>query len=114
MLGGTSPALKKTMLDLVTNYGAVSDSQANSRARNGGSFPMKDLKHYRGHKSSQASNAGKKFVHFAGGGSSSNAIIRRSEAECDSNSQEGIIRHDEIEISYENARKGSRANEKWT
>ncbi|KAK0855989.1 hypothetical protein LTS02_010790 [Friedmanniomyces endolithicus] len=73
MLGGTSPALKKTMLDLVTNYGGVSDGEADSRAKAyGRSFPMKDMKSRQ--QSSQASTS--KFVPFVGGASSNIATVK--------------------------------------
>ena len=113
MVGGTSPALKKTMLDLVTNFGAVSDSQAGTKT--GGSYAMKDLRYHGGQKSGQLSNAGKKFVPFVGGSSSNNALIGRrdSDRDNDNDSQKGIIRRDEIEISYENTRKESYTNNKW-
>ena len=105
MISGTSPALKKTMLDLVTNFGAVSESRANSTQRTGGSYAMKDLR-YGVQRSGQRSNASKRFVPFVGGTSSNNAVIgrRNSDGDDDSDSRKGIIRRDEIEISYENSR----------
>ena len=114
MISGTSPALKKTMLDLVTNFGAVSESQANSSARTGGIYAMKDLG-YGAQRSGQGSKAGKRFVPFVGGSSSNNAVIGRrdSDGDDDSDSRKGIIRRDEIEVSYENSRKESYANNKW-
>jgi hypothetical protein len=115
MVGGTSPALKKTMLDLVTNFGAVSDGHAVSGGRTGGSYAMKDLRYHGRQKTGQVSDASKKFVPFVGGSSSNNAIIGRrgSDRNTDSDSQKGIIRRDEIEVSYESARKESYTNDKW-
>ncbi|KAK0891623.1 hypothetical protein LTS16_025943 [Friedmanniomyces endolithicus] len=104
MLGGTSPALKKTMLDLVTNYGGVSDGEADSRAKAyGRSFPMKDMKSHQ--RSSQASTS--KFVPFVGGASSNIATVKNVPDREDRESQEGIISRCEFEISYESASKGS-------
>ncbi|KAK0246914.1 hypothetical protein LTS09_017941 [Friedmanniomyces endolithicus] len=104
MLGGTSPALKKTMLDLVTNYGGVSDGEADSRAKAyGRSFPMKDMKSHQ--RSSQASTS--KFVPFVGGASSNIATVKNDPDREDRESQEGIISRCEFEISYESASKGS-------
>ena len=115
MVGGTSPALKKTMLDLATNFGAVSGSQAASGGRTAGSYAMKDLRYRGGQKSGQGSNASKKFVPFSGGGSTNNAIISRHDNDHnnDDDSQKGIIRRDEIEVSYENTRNESYGNDKW-
>ena len=104
MLGGTSPALKKTLLDLVTNYGGVSDGEADSRARPySRSFPMKDRNSRL--QSSQASNS--KFVPFVGGASSNIATIKSVPGREGRDSQEGIISRREFEISYDSASKGS-------
>ncbi|KAK3114099.1 hypothetical protein LTR53_007917 [Teratosphaeriaceae sp. CCFEE 6253] len=104
MLGGTSPALKKTMLDLVTNYGGVSDGEAESRSKTyGRSIPMKDMKSRQ--QSSQASTS--KFVPFVGGASSNIATVKSVPDRENRDSQEGIISRCEFEISYESASKGS-------
>ncbi|KAK4904965.1 hypothetical protein LTR49_025672 [Elasticomyces elasticus] len=104
MLGGTSPALKKTMLDLVTNYGGVSDGEADSRAKvHSRSFPMKDMESRQ--QSSQASTS--KFVPFVGGASSNIATVKSTPDREDRDSQEGIISRCEFVLSYESASKGS-------
>ncbi|KAK0771638.1 hypothetical protein LTR59_012803 [Friedmanniomyces endolithicus] len=104
MLGGTSPALKKTMLDLVTNYGGVSDGEADSRAKAyARNFPMKDMKSCQ--QSSQASTS--KFVPFVGGALSNIATVKSIPHREDRDSQEGIVSRCEFEISYESASKGS-------
>ena len=115
LTSGTSPALKKTMLDLVTNFGAVSDSQAVSGDRTGESYAMKDLRYRGGQRSGQVSNVSKRFVPFVGGSSSNNAIIGRrdSDRDTDGDSRKGIIRRDEVEVSYEITRKESCTNDKW-
>ncbi|KAK3621722.1 hypothetical protein LTR56_022614 [Elasticomyces elasticus] len=115
LIGYTSPALKKTMRDLVTNYGAADDSQAGF-TRTGGSHEMDDLRHLKNNTGSswQRSNVGKRFVPFTGGGfSEANAVAKRGDTGSDGDSQEGIIRRDEVEISYVSAKPQDRASELW-
>ncbi|KAK4959469.1 hypothetical protein LTR10_004274 [Elasticomyces elasticus] len=115
LIGYTSPALKKTMRDLVTNYGAADDSQAGF-TRTGGSHEMDDLRHQKNNTGSswQRSNVGKRFVPFTGGGfSEANAVAKRGDTGSDGDSQEGIIRRDEVEISYVSAKPQDRAGELW-
>lgn len=116
MVGGTSPALKKTMLDLATNFGVVDNSQAGSYPRTGGSYAMKNFSRSGGQKSAQVSNTSNKFVPFVGGGySNNNAIVGRrgSDRESDGDSQKGIIRRDDVEISYESTKNESFRTDKW-
>ncbi|KAK5693928.1 hypothetical protein LTR97_009545 [Elasticomyces elasticus] len=108
-------ALKKTMRDLVTNYGAADDSQAGF-TRTGGSHEMDDLRHLKNNTGSswQRSNVGKRFVPFTGGGfSEANAVAKRGDTGSDGDSQEGIIRRDEVEISYVSAKPQDRPSELW-
>jgi len=115
IIGYTTPALKKTMLDLVTNYGATTNSQAGSRARNGGSYAMKDLRYHKGSAAAswQRSSTGKKVVPFASSSFKANAVAERGDADSDGDSQKGIIRRDEVEISYTNATPEGRVDDQW-
>ena len=82
IIGGTSPALKKTMLDLVTNYGAVTDSPANSRVRTGGGYALKELKSNKSKAlASDASSGGKRFAPFVGSSHRNNAVAERNDVD---------------------------------
>jgi hypothetical protein len=106
LIGAASPVLKKAMMDLVTNYGATGDSQNDSRL--GRSFAMKYIKSKR-NRTGQASqptdsNGSKRPLPFSGSGVSGSAMVSRNRHEekvqSDGDSQEGIIRQDDYEVSY--------------
>lgn len=115
-MGGTSPALKKTMVDLSTNFGAATDSQSNSKQRSGykaggGSYAMRYLQN-----GSQKSNSEKTFAPFVGSSSVNHVVSGRrasEEGDGESESQKGIMRRDEIELSYESNRNRSSVSERW-
>ncbi|KAK5135296.1 hypothetical protein LTR08_005399 [Meristemomyces frigidus] len=115
IIGYTSPALKRTMFDLVTNYGVVSDSQAGCHAQNGGSYAMKELRYYKASVGApwQGSDAGKQSVRVASSSFKADALAERGDVDSDGDSQKGIIRRDDVEISYTRATPESRANERW-
>ncbi|KAK5162863.1 uncharacterized protein LTR77_011120 [Saxophila tyrrhenica] len=108
LIGAASPVLKKAMSDLVTNFGASTDSQA--RSGNGRSFALKYLKSkrtFRSNNDSQPTDSnGSKIrpLPFGGPGVSGAAMISRNRPEeklrSDGDSQEGIIRQDDYEVSY--------------
>ena len=107
LLGAASPALKKTMLDLQTNYGA-SESQSNSRTGYGGSFAMKYLNSSkRNMNNSHLTDSRDRNIPFSGPGVKGTASIhgrsRNDERRItsDGDSQEGIIRQDDYEVSYD-------------
>ena len=96
-----TPALKKTMMDLVTNYGAA-ESQSNT-ARSG-SFPLKYLSRNRHNISGERSGGSKqRSIPFSGPGRGSTMVSRSRNEDTlkgDSDSQEGIIRHQDFEVSF--------------
>lgn len=107
LIGAASPVLKRAMADLVTNYGAQTDSQNRS---GGNSFALKYLKPRSNNKSNDAlqtgSGSGGSKGHMPFGGSvvSGNPMTSRSRNEekirGDGDSQEGIIRQDEYEVNF--------------
>ena len=111
LIGAASPALKKTMLDLMTNFGAASESQANSRAKYGGSFPLKYINSKINSKrdvSQPSENDSKpRFVPFIGGETRGTAVVSVTRSNThhkgvsDGDSQEGIIRQDDFQVSYD-------------
>lgn len=89
------PALRKTILDLVTNFGVSEDSQI--RSRNGLSYVLSSLK--RKSKQDQPQESSSPFLPSSAG-TSSNTLIRAgaNRTPSDDNSQKGIIRQDEYDV----------------
>ena len=110
LIGVATPALKKTMLDLVTNYGAT-DTQAGSKSGSG-TFPLKYFNSKR-NQSQQPSEGSKQRSHlpFTGPGKGS-AMVSRSRhddtVKSDGDSQDGIIRHQDFEVSFYNTDSSDR------
>jgi hypothetical protein len=100
-IGYTSPALKKTMIDLATNFGTIYDSQAGSTAHNGDSFAMQSFGSAKnmGNGARQRSYGGKRTAPLPGTSTKTSTLAKR-EADSDGDSQKGIMRQDEYEISY--------------
>jgi hypothetical protein len=115
LIGYTSPALKKTMLDLATNFGNTNESHASSARHNGSSLAPKSLG-YR--KSSIAGSWKTSGIHLgtlrsAASHTKSQTVVEGGRPESDSGSQEGIIRRDEVEVSYARATPHVNAEEHW-
>lgn len=112
LIGYTSPALKKTMIDLATNYGAISESQAVSHRRPSQAYAMKDLRYHKntGGKSWRSSVTGKKALPLVSSSSQAQPVI---EVESDGDSQKGIIRRDEVEVTFSHPRSKDAPNESW-
>lgn len=105
LIGVATPALKKTMLDLVTNFGAA-ESQSNTKSGSG-TFPLKYFSR-RNNASQQPSEGSKARSHmpFTGPGKGSTMVSRSRHEDTvkgDNDSQEGIIRHQDFEVSFYNA-----------
>ena len=100
LIGAASPALKKTMMDLRTDYGAQTGSNSNSKP---GTFPLKYLKSGR-NRSQPTDSERSRTIPYAGAAKGS-ALISKSRHEDkmtrDDDSQEGIIRQDDFEVSYD-------------
>ena len=101
LTGAASPALKKTMMDLMTNYGAQTESHSNSKP---GSFPMKYLRSK--HRSQPMDSERSRNIPYSGAAKGS-ALISKSKNDDrttrDDDSQEGIIRQDDFEVSYDHS-----------
>lgn len=118
IIGYTTPALKKTMLDLVTNYGTVGETQTGSRSRSGGvGYALKDLRYSKKKdkegNSWPGSTASKRIAGFAGTGSENTAVVERGDHDSDGDSQKGIIRRDEVEVIYSSAAAEKQARPEW-
>ncbi len=109
LIGAASPVLKKAMSDLQTHYGDLTtDNQG--RSGMGHSFALKYLKSKRTNRTNNGSqptnsNGSKnRTIPFGGPGVSGSAMISRNRQEekiqSDGDSQEGIIRQDDYEVSY--------------
>ena len=105
LIGGASPAMRKTLLVFVTNYGTVSDSQNMSRPRYRASYAMTDLT---SRKRSLGRSDNPAIFPYAGSGgkhivSAGKSDQNRGDPVGDGESQEGIVRQDDFEITYTNA-----------
>jgi len=116
LIGAAAPALKKTMLDLQTHFGATTESQTNSKGGTN-TFPLKYLSASRRNASQQPSShtdskTGR--MPFQGPGRGGSVIVGKSRHHddrirtgSDGDSQKGIIREDEYEVSYDHAGSSS-------
>lgn len=119
LLGAASPALKKTMVDLATNYGATSPEASKA----GGSYQLKYLRSKRsGNQLSENVNESKNrsTIPFSGPAKGSSIVrvssrTRRGEERVtsDGDSQEGIIRQDDFEVHYDNSTNNSERYERY-
>lgn len=107
LIGAASPVLKKAIRDLVTNFGAQTESR--ERTGTGNSFAMKYLRSRRTGRSNNASqptdsHGSKRALPFSGPSIPGSAMVSRNRREDklagDGDSQEGIIRQDDFEVSY--------------
>lgn len=100
ILAGATPALKKTMLDLITNYGALTDSHAGSRAASN-NFPLRYITGVSNAQISSQGSAGRahKITSLIGGAKASGKS-HQLHREGDGDSQEGIVRQEEFEVRY--------------
>lgn len=107
LIGTASPALKKAMMDLATNWGHQTAS-GGSNSGGGQSFGLKYIKkRSQGSKgSSQPLNtsSGSRHIPFSGPGIGSSAFASINKHDkrvrSDGDSQEGIIRQDDFVVSY--------------
>jgi hypothetical protein len=112
LLGAASPALKKTMVDLATNYGATSPEASKA----GSSYQLKYLRSKRsGNQLSESATESKtRNIPFSGP-AKGNSVVRVSSRSrrgeqtitSDGDSQEGIIRQDDFEVHYDNSTSNS-------
>ena len=100
------------MLDLVTNYGAVSDSQAGSHLQSGGSYALKDLRYRKDSAGAswQGLNVSRKTMPFVSSDFHANTEVARDDVDGDGDCQGPILSRDEVEISYTHATPGRRAH----
>lgn len=93
LIGYTSPALKKTMIDLATNYGAVNELQTTFRHRPGGSYALKDLRYLKdtGGSGWRSLAMGRNTLPLASSSSRADPVV---EADSDGDSQKGIMRRE--------------------
>ena len=109
LLSAASPALKKTMVDLATNYGATTPEASKA----GGSYQLRYLRSKQSGKQLSDQNntttSKNRTIPFSGPakGSSIVRVSSRSRSRPeerirgDGDSQEGIIRQDDFEVHYD-------------
>lgn len=90
------PALRKTVLDLVTNFGVSEDSQ--NRSGMGAAYILSSLTRKSKQKGTQNSSSG--FSPYTGNEARGNTVIKAGANPrlSDDDSQKGIIRRDEYDV----------------
>lgn len=108
LISAAIPALKQTLLDLSTQYGQTADSQSGSR-KHGGSYALERMRPKQSRKEQSVADhesspgmASFPAVSFGGAKAARNRTHVKSARDIDGESQDGIVRHDEFEVSWDN------------